>query len=311
MTDALKIFSGNANPDLARKIADYLHIEPGASEIRTFCDGEIWVKYNDNIRGRDVFIIQPTFAPARNLLELLIMIDTARRASARRITAVIPYFGYARQDRKDQPRVAITAKLVANLIVTAGADRVLTMDLHAPQIQGFFDIPLDHLYASPILKDYFTKKNIPDLVVVSPDVGSNSLARAYARRLHAPLAIIDKRRPKSDVSEVMNVIGSVENKNVFIIDDIIDTAGTLVNAAKALKERGARDVYAACTHPVLSGDAIRRLSDPAIKQVTFTDTIPLSEEKKLDKFNVLTVSSLFGEAIKRIHTEQSISSLFD
>jgi len=311
MSDELKIFSGNAHPELAQKIANYLDVPLGASEIRTFSDGEIWVKYNDNIRGRDIFIIQPTFAPPRNLLELLIMIDTARRASARRITAVIPYFGYARQDRKDQPRVAITAKLVANLIVTAGADRVLTMDLHTPQIQGFFDIPLDHLYASPILKDYFTKKNIPDLVVVSPDVGSNALARAYARRLHAPLAIIDKRRPKSDVSEVLDLIGSVEGKNAFIIDDIIDTAGTLVNAARALKERGAKKVYAACTHPVLSGEAIQRLSEPAICQVTFTDTIPLSEEKRLDKFNVLTVSALFGEAIKRIHTEQSISNLFD
>jgi len=311
MQDKIKIFSGNANPALAQKIADYLDIKLGSSEIKTFSDGEIWVKYNDNVRGRDVFIIQPTFSPPRNLLELLIMIDTARRASARRITAVIPYFGYARQDRKDQPRVAITAKLVANLITTAGADRVLTMDLHAPQIQGFFDIPLDHLYASPILNDYFIKKKIPDLVVVSPDVGSNALARAYAKRLHAPLAIIDKRRPKHDVSEVMNVIGSVENKNVFLIDDIIDTAGTLVNAAKALKERGARNIYAACTHPMLSGKALDRLSDPVISQVTFTDTIPLPEEKNIDKFVVLSVASLFGEAIKRIHTEKSISSLFD
>lgn len=306
----LKIFAGSADKSLAEKIANYLGITVGDSTTSTFSDGEIWVKYNENVRGCDVFIIQSTNYPAENLLELLIMIDTARRASARRITAVIPYFGYARQDRKDQPRVAITAKLVANLIVTAGADRVLTMDLHAPQIQGFFDIPLDHLYSSPVLTDYYRGVNIPDLAVVSPDIGSNALARAYAKRLHSPLAVIDKRRPKPDVAEVMNIIGSVEGKNVLLIDDIIDTAGTIVEAALALKKRGAQDIYVACTHPVFSGKAMQRLSDPVLKKVIATDTLPLPKEKLLDKVEILSVSNLFGEAIKRIHNEESISSLF-
>jgi len=311
MKSDMKIFAGSSVLQLTEKITNYLGIKIGASEIRTFSDGEIWVKYNENIRGCDVFIIQSTFAPASNLLELLIMIDTARRASARRITAVIPYFGYARQDRKDQPRVAITAKLVANLIVTAGADRVLTMDLHAPQIQGFFDIPLDHLYSSPIITEHYRNANIPNLAVVSPDIGSNTLARAYAKRLHTPLAIIDKRRPKPDVAEVVNIIGSVENKNVLIIDDIIDTAGTLIQGSLALKKFGALDIYAACTHPVFSGKAMERLNDPVLKHITVTDTLPLSEEKKSDKISILTVANIFGEAIKRIHNEESISYLFD
>jgi len=311
MEKCLKIFSGNASKSLAENIASYLGIGVGSSLISKFCDGEIWVKYNENIRGCDVFIIQSTYSPADNLLELLIMIDTARRASARRITAVIPYFGYARQDRKDQPRVAITAKLVANLITTAGADRVLTMDLHAPQIQGFFDIPLDHLYASPILADYYRKQNIPNLVVVSPDIGSNTLARAYAKRLHAPLAIIDKRRPKPDISEVLNIIGNVNNMNVLIIDDIIDTAGTLHAGATALKKYGAKDIYTACTHAVLSGKAFERMNDPVFHQVVATDTLPIAEEKQLPKIKILSVASLFGEAIKRIHNEESISNLFD
>ncbi|MBN2013431.1 ribose-phosphate pyrophosphokinase [candidate division KSB1 bacterium] len=310
-SSTLRIFAGNSNPLLAQKIASYLGMEVGASEVRSFSDGEIWVKYNENIRGCDVFIIQSTNAPASNILELLIMLDTARRASARRITAVIPYFGYARQDRKDQPRVAITAKLVANLISTAGADRVLTMDLHAPQIQGFFDIPLDHVYASPVLGDYFRKISIPNLVVVSPDVGSNTLARAYAGRLHSPLAIIDKRRPKPNISEVVNIIGSVDGKNVLIIDDIIDTAGTIYKGAKALKGCGAKDIYVACTHPVFSGQAVQMLQDNDFVKIVATDTIALPESKKLEKLEILTVSKLFGEAINRIHNEESISSLFD
>jgi len=311
MTNRLKIFSGHSNELLAGRIAEKLGVELGQREIRKFSDGEIWVKYSENIRGKDVFIVQSTHSPSDNLFELLIMIDAARRASARRITAVIPYFGYARQDRKDQPRVAITAKLVANLIATAGADRVLTMDLHVPQIQGFFDIPLDHLYASPVLGEYYKSKNISNLVVVSPDIGSNALARAYAGRLGTPLAIIDKRRKGQNISEVLNIIGDVNGKNVFIIDDIIDTAGTLVNAARALRECGAQNIHTACTHPVFSGEALKRLSDPVITEVTVTDTIFLNPDTITDKINVLSVSWLFGEAIKRIHKNESISCLFD
>ncbi len=307
----MKIFSGTAHPEIARRIAAYLGMQVGAAEIRQFSDGEIWVKYNENIRGADLFIVQPTFAPPRNLLELLMMIDAARRASARRITAVIPYFGYARQDRKDQPRVSITAKLVANLIVTAGADRVLTMDLHAPQIQGFFDIPVDHLYSSTIFSEYFRELNIPKLTVVSPDTGGIPMARAYAKRLKAPLALIDKRRPEPDVAEVMHIIGKVEGRNILIIDDIVDTAGTLVTAAKALREKGAEKVYAACTHPILSGRAIERLKGSDIETLFVTDSVPLSPERKFDRIEVLSAAELFGEAIRRIHEERSISVLFD
>jgi ribose-phosphate pyrophosphokinase len=306
----LKIFSGNSNKPLAQKIAGYLGTIVGSSEIRTFSDGEIWVKYNENVRGCDVFIVQSTNAPPGNILELLIMIDTARRASARRITAVIPYFGYARQDRKDQPRVAITAKLIANLIVTAGADRVLTMDLHAPQIQGFFDIPVDHLYASTILAEHYRKTTIKNLTVVSPDIGSNTLARSYAKRLDAPLAIIDKRRPKPNVAEVLNIIGTIENRNLLIIDDIIDTAGTVVEAVHALRKSNVKEVYLACTHPVFSGQAIERLKGAEVNQITITDTIPLPPEKLLENCSVLSVANLFGEAIRRIHNEESISNLY-
>ncbi|HEX9654765.1 MAG TPA: ribose-phosphate pyrophosphokinase, partial [bacterium] len=252
------IFSGTANKELAEKIAAYLAVPLGEAQIRYFSDGEIWVKYNQNIRGADVFIIQPTNSPAVNLIELFVMIDAARRASAARITAVIPYFGYARQDRKDQPRVAITAKLIANLLTTSGADRILTMDLHAPQIQGFFDIPVDHLYSATILTDSFRKMDIPELTVVSPDIGGITLARAYAKRLNAPLAIIDKRRPKANESEVMHIIGAVKNRNILIIDDLVDTAGTLCNAATALKKNDCGDIYVACTHPILSGPAMER-----------------------------------------------------
>jgi ribose-phosphate pyrophosphokinase len=305
------IFCGNANRELAEKIAAYLGVPLGEAQIRYFSDGEIWVKYNQNIRGVDVFILQPTNSPAVNLIELFIMIDAARRASAARITAVIPYFGYARQDRKDQPRVAITAKLIANLLTTSGADRILTMDLHAPQIQGFFDIPVDHLYSAPILAEYFRKMNLPDLTVVSPDIGGITLARAYAKRLNAPLAIIDKRRPKANESEVVHIIGAVKNRNILIIDDIVDTAGTLCNAAAALKKNECRDIFVACTHPILSGPAIERLQEAPIQKVVVTDTVYLAQEKRIPKIEVQTASKLFGEAIKRIHSEESISSLFN
>ncbi|MFQ5707321.1 MAG: ribose-phosphate diphosphokinase [bacterium] len=305
------IFSGNANIDLAKKIAEYLETSLGSAEISYFSDGEIWVKYSVNIRGADVFIIQPTNSPPRNLLELLIMIDAARRASAERITAVIPYFGYARQDRKDQPRVSISAKLMANLITTAGADRVLTMDLHAPQIQGFFDIPMDHLYSAMIFCDHYRELDISDLTVVSPDIGGIRMARAYAKRLHAPLAVIDKRRPKHNETEVMHIIGDVKDRNILIIDDIVDTAGTLYNATLALKEKQAKEVFVACTHPILSGPAINRIEEAPITKMTVTDTVQLPPEKHSKRIEVLSTAKLFGEAIKRIHGEESISSLFD
>ncbi|TDI84256.1 MAG: ribose-phosphate pyrophosphokinase [Caldithrix sp.] len=305
------LFSGNANNGIAKKIAQYMEVPLGDVEIRHFSDDEIWIKYKQNIRGADVFIIQPTNSPAQNILELLIMLDAAHRASAERITAVIPYFGYARQDRKDQPRVSITAKLVANLIATAGADRVLTMDLHAPQIQGFFDIPVDHLYSSTILSDHFKAMKVPELTVVSPDIGGITLARAYAKRLHAPLAIIDKRRPKHNEAEIMNIIGEVDGRNILIVDDIVDTAGTLCNAAAALKENGARKIYVACTHALFSGQAIERISEAPITKIKVTDTVELAKEKLIDKIEVLTASHLFGEAIKRTHGDESISSLFD
>lgn len=305
------LFSGNANNSIAEKIAQYMEVPLGDVEIRHFSDDEIWIKYKQNIRGADVFIIQPTNSPAQNILELLIMLDAAHRASAERITAVIPYFGYARQDRKDQPRVSITAKLVANLIATAGADRVLTMDLHAPQIQGFFDIPVDHLYSSTILSDHFKAMKVPELTVVSPDIGGITLARAYAKRLHAPLAIIDKRRPKHNEAEIMNIIGEVDGRNILIVDDIVDTAGTLCNAAAALKENGAREIYVACTHALFSGQAIERISEAPITKIKVTDTVELAKEKQIDKIEVLTASHLFGEAIKRTHGDESISSLFD
>jgi len=306
-----KLFSGRATPELAQKIAAYLELALGENEFRDFSDGETWVKFSENIRGADVFIIQSTCAPARNLLELLIMCDAARRASARRITAVIPYFGYARQDRKDQPRVSITAKLVANLLTTAGADRVLTMDLHAPQIQGFFDIPVDHLYSAAIFTDYYRAKNIKDLVVVSPDIGGTHLARAYAKRLNAPMAMIDKRRPRPNAVEVMNVIGNVEGKNCLLIDDICDTAGTLTAAARKLKEMGALEIYASCTHPILSGSAVDLLRESPIAEMSVTDSVPIPREKELAKVKVQSVAGLFGRAIMRIHNEESISLLFD
>ena len=306
----MRIFAGRANRPLAEEIAGFLGTELGDCEIRQFSDGEMFVKFNENIRGVDVFVVQPTFPPAENLMELLIMIDAARRASASRITAVIPYYGYARQDRKDQPRVAITAKLVANLIAVAGADRVLTMDLHAGQIQGFFDIPLDHLFASPVLVDYYNKLGLEDLTVVSPDIGSVRMARAFSKRLNGTFALIDKRRPTANVSEIMSVIGEVEGRNVIIIDDLIDTGGTVVNAAQALESRGAREIYVGCTHGVFSSDALSRLCSAPIRELVVTNTIPLRDGELVDKVKVLSVAGLLGEAMRRIHVSESVSSLF-
>ncbi len=307
----LKIFTGNANPVLAQEIADYLGIELGQSSVKTFSDGEINVTVDESVRGGDVFIIQPTCMPVNNsIMELLIMIDAMRRASARRVTAVIPYYGYARQDRKSRGREPITAKLVANLIVKAGARRVLAMDLHAGQIQGFFDIPVDHLVGVPILADYYLKKNLEDVVVVSPDMGGVTRARNLAERIGAPLAIIDKRRPMPNVSEVMNIIGDIKDKNVIMTDDIIDTAGTITNGAQALMDRGAKAVYACCTHPVLSGPAIERLEASPIKELVATNTIPM-DGKVCSKLQVLSVAPLVGEAILRIHQDASVSKLFN
>ena len=308
----IKIFAANASKELAQKIADQMGMPLGKCEVSTFSDGEIAVSIKETVRGSDVFIIQSTNAPVNNnLMELLIMIDALKRASAGRITAVMPYYGYARQDRKSKSRDPITAKLVADLITAAGADRVLTMDLHAAQIQGFFNIPLDHLVGMPILAREFVKKEIEDLVVVSPDLGSVTRARNFAQFLDAPIAIIDKRRPKANVTEVMNIIGDIKDKNVVILDDIIDTAGTLCNAANALKERGAKSVRACATHGVLSGPAIQRIKDSAIEELILLDTIQLPEEKHLDKIQVVTVAEVFGEAIKRIYNDQCLSSLFD
>ena len=303
------MFSGRSNRPLAERIAAEIGSPLGKCEIKTFSDGEIWVKYSDNIRGSDVFIVQSTNPPAENLIELLIMIDAAKRASARKVAAVIPYYGYARQDRKDQPRVSVSAKLVANLITKAGADRVITMDLHAPQIQGFFDIPVDHLYSSAVLVKYFKKRRISNLAVASPDVGGIKMARAYAKRLEADLIVIDKRRPRQNEAEIMNIIGDANGKNILIVDDLVDTAGTLCNAAKALKSAGAKDVYAACTHPVLSGNAIDRLSASGLTKMIVTDSLVI--ENKPEMIEVESVAHVFAEAMKRTFKHMSISSLFD
>jgi ribose-phosphate pyrophosphokinase len=305
----LKIFSGRSNRPLADRICEEAGISLGKTEIENFSDGEIWVKYTENIRGADVFIIQPTQPPSDNLMEMLILLDAARRSSAKRVTAVIPYFGYARQDRKDQPRVAITAKLVANLLTKAGADRVITMDLHAAQIQGFFDIPMDHLYSSAIFMDFLRKKEIPNLSVASPDVGGIKMARSYAKRLGADLVLIDKRRPKPNEAEVMNIIGEVEGKNILIVDDLIDTAGTFVNAVKALRAGGAKQVYGACTHPILSGSALQRIEESDLTQLWVTDSLP--QRVTSPKIEVRTAAKLFAEAIVRTHKNESISTLFD
>ncbi|MDK9710493.1 ribose-phosphate diphosphokinase [Acidaminobacter sp.] len=309
----IKIFSGNSNPELARNICAEIGLPLGDAEVTSFSDGEIAVNINETVRGVDVFIIQSTSIPNVNnfLMELLIMIDACKRASAGRITAVIPYYGYARQDRKAKARDPISAKLVANLLTAAGADRVLTMDLHAAQIQGYFDIPVDHLVGGPILADYFSKKQIEDLVIVSPDLGSVARSRKFAEMLDAPIAIIDKRRPKANMSEIMNVIGDVSGKNVILIDDMIDTAGTIVNAAKALKGLGAKDVYACCTHAVLSGPAIERIKDSGIDELVVLDTIYQKDRDKLDNLVQLSVAGLFAESIRRIFNNDSVSKLFD
>ena len=305
----LKIFSGRRYRYLGDKICENLGLELGKCEFNTFSDGEIWVKYDENIRGNDVFIVQSTNSPPENLLELLIMIDSAKRASAYRVNAVIPYFGYARQDRKDQPRVSITAKLIANLIQKAGADRVITMDLHAAQIQGFFDIPVDHLYGSAIFLKTIIDLGIDNLAVVTPDVGGIKMARAYAKRLNADLIVIDKRRPKANIAEIMNIIGDAKGKNVLLVDDLIDTGGTFANAVCALKEKGALDIYGACTHPILSGTAIQKINALPLKKLFVTDTVKLKEES--DKIEVKTITKIFAEAIRRANQNESISSLFD
>ena len=305
----LEIYSGRANRGLAQKIAEELGKPLGNLEIKNFSDGELWVKFGDNIRGADVFIIQTTNPPAENLMELLIALDAAKRASARRITAVIPYFGYARQDRKDQPRVSITAKLCANLLTEAGADRVMTMDLHAPQIQGFFDIPMDHLYSSIVFINFFKNMGLENLAVSSTDVGGVKMARSYAKRLKAGLVLVDKRRPEANNSEVMNVIGEVEGKNILIVDDLIDTGGSFVNAVKALRDRGANKIYGACTHGILSGTALEKIENSELEKLYVTDTIP--ERRPSDKVEVISVAKIFAEAITRTNRYQSISSLFD
>jgi ribose-phosphate pyrophosphokinase len=309
MANALQVFSGTSNKALAQNIARELGTDLGRCDIKRFSDGEIWVKYIDNIRGGDVFIIQSTNPPAENLLELLIMIDAARRASARKVVAVIPYFGYARQDRKDQPRVSITAKLIANLVTTAGADRVITMDLHAPQIQGFFDIPVDHLYSSVVLVKHYREKALAPLAVASPDGGGMKMARAYAKRLDAELIVIDKRRPRQNVAEVVNIIGDPRGKHILIVDDLVDTAGTLVNAVKALADAGALGIYAAATHPVFSGTALERINSSPLERILVTDSLPLAAPSP--KIEVASVAPIFAEAIRRSFKQQSISSLFD
>jgi len=308
----LRVFTGNANRPLAENVVAHLGTGIGDATVSTFSDGEILVQIDENVRGKDVFIIQPLTNPVNHhLMEMLIMMDAMRRASARRITAGIPYFGYARQDRKSAPRVPITAKLVADLITTAGADRVLTLDLHAGQIQGFFNIPVDHLYAKPVLLDYLETKTFSDLVVVSPDAGGTERARAYAKKLDASLAIIDKRRESPNKAQLMNIIGDVEGHDVLLLDDMIDTGGTIVQAAQALKERGALKVYGACTHAVLSGPAIDRLNSSPFDELIITDTVPLGDKaERFDRFNTLSVAGLLGQAVARVHTEESISSLF-
>ncbi len=312
MNGQLKIFSGSANADLTREICADIGCQMGDCTISRFSDGELRIKINENIRGADVFMVQPTFAPADHLMELLILIDAARRASARRITAVIPYFGYSRQERKDQPRVPISAKLVANLITTAGAGRVLTLDLHAEAIQGFFDIPVDHLYSGPVLFKHFNSLGTENFVVVAPDTGGANRARAFAKRLgDIPLAFIDKRRPGPNRVEIMNVIGDVQGKHCLIVDDIMDTARTITEVAGVIKGKGAEDIYACASHAVLSGNAIENIRNSPLKEVVVTNTIPLPPSKRIDKIKVLSIAKLLGEAINRIHKEESVSSLFE
>jgi len=306
-----KLLCGTGNPGLAKEIASGLGVEPARLTISRFADGEIFVRIDENVRGNDVFILQPTNPPADNLMELLLLIDAARRASAARITCVMPYYGYSRQDRKDQPRVAIGAKLVANMIVTAGADRVLGLDFHQHQLQGFFDVPVDHLYAAPVFVSHYRKKHLHDLVVVAPDVGSAKMARGFAKRLNGSLAIIDKRRPRPNESEIVNVVGEVEGRDCLLTDDMIDTAGTVSEAAHALKSLGAKDVYVCATHALLSGPAVERLSEAPIVEVTVTDTVNIPEAKRFPQLHVLSVGDLLSKAVRYIHSEQSVSSLFE
>jgi ribose-phosphate pyrophosphokinase len=308
----LEIFTGNANPKLAQDICGELGKKLGSVFVGRFSEGEIRVKIDDNVRGKDVFVVQPTCPPVNeNMMELLVMIDALKRASAGRITAVIPYYGYARQDRKDQPRVPISAKLVANLLTVAGADRILTMDLHAGQIQGFFDIPLDHLFAVNVFVDYIEKLKLKNLVVVSPDVGGIKTARAYAKRMGAALAIVDKRRISPEKAEAMNILGEVEGCNAVLVDDLIATGGSLLEAATALKKAGVKKIYAAVVHGVLSGDAVKNIKNSILEELIITDTIPLDPAKQNGRIKVLSVAPLLADAIKRIHREESISCLFD
>jgi ribose-phosphate pyrophosphokinase len=310
--DRLKIFSGTANPCLAEEICASLGLKLGNLMLETFSDGEVYLQFQENVRGADLFLIQPTCRPVdHNLMELFLMIDAAKRASADRITAVLPYYGYARQDRKDRPRVPISAKLIASLLERAGADRIMAMDLHAAQIQGFFDVPVDHLFSAPVMIEYFKPLEVPDLTVVSPDPGGVERARAFGKRMNAPLAIIDKRREKPNVAEVMNVVGEVEGRNCLMVDDLIDTAGTLVKGAEALLLQGARSVSACATHAVLSGPAVKRIEESPLKEVVFTNSIPLSEEAKhSSKIKFLSVAPLLARAIQSIHEETSVSILF-
>lgn len=312
MADELKVFSGNTHPELAHSICEYLGVPPGQIDVSQFSNENIFVRIQENVRGRDVYIVQPISTPVnRSMMELLIMIDAARRASARRVTAVLPYFGYSRTDKKDQPRVPITARLVADLITASGARRVLTLDLHAGQIQGFFNIPVDELTALYILSDYFEDKGLEDLVVVATDVGISKRARDLAERMHAPLAIIEKRRiGNTDSTETHQVIGDVSGRPAILFDDEIDTAGSISSAAVALADNGAKEVYACCTHPILSGPAIERLANSPLKEIVVTDSVPVPESKRIEKLTVLSLSSLIGEAIHRIHADLSIGAMF-
>jgi ribose-phosphate pyrophosphokinase len=308
---AFKLLAGTANRVLAEEIARGLGVELCKTTLTRFADGEIFVRIDENIRGSDVFIVQPTNAPADNIMELLLLIDAARRASAARITCVMPYYGYSRQDRKDQPRVAIGAKLVANMIEAAGADRVLGIDFHQHALQGFFDVPVDHLYAAPVFVSHYRRKQLRELVVVAPDVGSAKMARGFAKRLDGSFAIIDKRRPRANVAEVLNVVGEVEGKDCLIPDDMIDTAGTVTEAARALRALGAKDIYVCATHALLSGPAVQRLSDAPIVEVAVTDTIAIPADRRFAKLRVLSVGDLLSKAIRYTHSDQSVSSLFD
>ncbi len=307
----MMLLSGTANRALAEEVAGELDQPLCKATIRRFADGEIFVKIDENVRGRDVYIIQPTNPPGDNLLELLLLMDAARRASAARITAVIPYFGYARQDRKDQPRVAISAKLMANMVSTAGADRVLAIDFHQHQMQGFFDLPVDHLYAAPVFVNHYRQKDLKDLVVVASDAGGAKMARSFAKRLNGSFAIIDKRRTAANVAEVVNVVGDVEGKDVLIPDDMIDTGGTMAEAIVALKRLGARDIYVCATHALLSGPAVERLVNSPVKEVAVTNTIALPESKRFDRLKVLSIAGLLAKAVGYTHSDQSVSSLFD